>query len=315
MKQNQIPTRQDDFRQIKGIGPVTKERLHAAEIHTFAQLTAVSPQDLANVLSGITAERIQQEDWHGQAKVLHGQTDATGFDNGQRYATFTVELLLDADNTVRRTRVVHVQDEDRKTSWSGWQPKALKQFIAKHAGLTQQRVNGTQVKKEPTPTAVSPPAKPARRTAIDELTMRFIQPPQPGYAATAVSTTTPPADEEAPTGQPLSVTLDSPHVLLEHGHTFNVQVHLDLEKLTYDKHTPLNYQAAIYAARLGSAARQKVGTAYGAINTQARQVAITVPTQIGSPGTYRLEAEMAVAWIPTIPDVTASTKGGLLHIY
>ncbi|WP_420628406.1 hypothetical protein [Candidatus Leptofilum sp.] len=302
MKQKSSPTTQDDFRQIKGIGPATEARLHAAEIYTYAQLTAVSPRTLAELLPGFTAERIQQEDWLGQADALLSAAHSVADGDGQRYATFTVELLLDKDNSVRRTRVVHVQEESKK-SWSGWRPRAVKQFIAEQAGVTQK-----------------PKAKAEPQTTVDELTMQFVSNVETDRLKTAVASPTQP--EQADTilqtnvaSQPLSVELNTPNILLQHGNAFNVQLYLDLEKISFEKQTPLNYQAAIYAAQLGSKARQKIGTAYGAINTDAKKVAITVPTQIGAPGTYRLEAEMAIAWIPATPDLTANTKGGLLHIY
>jgi len=332
MKQKQTPQKQDDFRQIKGIGPVTAGRLHEAEIHTYGQLTAVSPQALAALLPGITAERIQQEDWQGQAEALN-PASGTASGDGQHYATFTVELLLDKDNTVRRTRIVHVQQEENKKSWSGWQPKEIKRFIAQHAQLVNKQP--ATAKPEETPaTAVTSPAppqrsKPAARAvptralheeSIDELTMRFIQPTQADVPETAVKPDVQHTHKETAVKPesvpyPLSVELNTPNILLEHGHAFNVQLYLDLERLAHDWQTPLNYQAAIYAAQLGSNARQKVGTTYGNINTAAKKVAINVPTRIGTPGTYRLEAEMAIAWIPATPDITASSKGGLLHIY
>ncbi|WP_420641629.1 helix-hairpin-helix domain-containing protein [Candidatus Leptofilum sp.] len=310
MNQKSSPATPDDFRQIKGIGPATEQRLHAAEIHTYAQLTAVSPQALAELLPGFTAERIQQEDWLGQAEAL---LSAKSGDDGQRYATFTVELLLDEDNSVRRTRVVHVQEESKK-SWSGWRPKAVKQFIAAQAGLAAQ----PKAKAVTATDAAEQTAVPTQTvTSIDELTMQFVSPVDDDQPETAVAPS-PEADTPLQTGvaaQPLSVELNTPNILLEHGHAFNVQLYLDLETISLEKQTPLNYQAAIYAAQLGGTARHKVGTAYGAINTNAKKVAITVPTQIGAPGTYRLEAEMAIAWIPSTPDITANTKGGLLHIY
>jgi len=331
MKQKQSTTKQDDFRQIKGIGPVTAGRLHEAEIHTYGQLTAVSPQALAELLPGITAERIQQEDWHGQAEALNPASSAANGD-GQHYATFTVELLLDKDNTVRRTRIVHVQQEENKKSWSGWQPKEIKSFIAHHAQLVKKQ--SVAAKPDETPaTAVPAPTSPQRSKAaahaapthalhegsIDELTMRFLQPAQADVPETAEKPNPQHSGKETAvepqlTPHPLSVELNTPNILLEHGHAFNVQLYLDLERLAHDWQTPLNYQAAIYAARLGSNARQKVGTTYGNINTAAKKVAINVPTRIGTPGTYRLEAEMAIAWIPATPDITASSKGGLLHI-
>ncbi|HFE66421.1 MAG TPA: DUF4332 domain-containing protein, partial [Chloroflexi bacterium] len=40
----------DDLTQVKGIGPTYARRLQEAGIESFAQLTAVPPQDLAQIL-------------------------------------------------------------------------------------------------------------------------------------------------------------------------------------------------------------------------------------------------------------------------
>jgi hypothetical protein len=42
----------------------------------------------------------------------------------QPYATFVVELLLDEQGNVRRTRVVHVQTGIERT-WAGWDEERL----------------------------------------------------------------------------------------------------------------------------------------------------------------------------------------------
>lgn len=41
----------DDLTRVKGIGPTYARRLHEAGIESFAQLTAVFPQDLAQILN------------------------------------------------------------------------------------------------------------------------------------------------------------------------------------------------------------------------------------------------------------------------
>lgn len=46
----------------------------------------------------------------------------------QRYATFVIELLLDQDGNVRRTRVQHIQTRaDQK--WAGWDEERLLAFL------------------------------------------------------------------------------------------------------------------------------------------------------------------------------------------
>jgi len=65
------PTGKDALIDIKGIGPVFVERLHAVGITTFAQLAAQDPDALAEKLGGIaTADRIRRERWIEQAKEM-----------------------------------------------------------------------------------------------------------------------------------------------------------------------------------------------------------------------------------------------------
>jgi hypothetical protein len=63
----------DDLKLINGVGPAVESRLHGVGIFTFAQLTALSPADIAASvadLTGLTAERIIKQDWIGQARQL-----------------------------------------------------------------------------------------------------------------------------------------------------------------------------------------------------------------------------------------------------
>ena len=53
----QLPMVQDDFTQIEGIGPKLSQRLHAANIRTYADLADLPPETLAGIL-GWTGERV-----------------------------------------------------------------------------------------------------------------------------------------------------------------------------------------------------------------------------------------------------------------
>ena len=62
------PTTADTLTDIKGIGPAFAQALHAAGITTFAQLAQLTPAEIARKLPRVTVERIEREDWIGQAK-------------------------------------------------------------------------------------------------------------------------------------------------------------------------------------------------------------------------------------------------------
>jgi subtilisin-like proprotein convertase family protein/subtilisin family serine protease len=154
----------DDFKRIRGIGPTVESRLHTSGIYTFNQLAALSPDailPLVSGLAGMSAERVN--DWITQASKLSAaltpserqptvQSDTKpysslelpgGLDSNverQRYATFTVQLLLDENNNVRRTHVVHVQDGESET-WAGWKEQRLSIFFVDHAELPPPRIS------------------------------------------------------------------------------------------------------------------------------------------------------------------------------
>lgn len=64
--------RADDLTRIKGIGPGLARQLEAQGIHSFAQLAALSEQELAAVDAKLTSikGRCFRDDWLGQARKL-----------------------------------------------------------------------------------------------------------------------------------------------------------------------------------------------------------------------------------------------------
>lgn len=129
----------DDFQQIKGIGEAAARRLHEANIHTFEQLAEKSVAEIAQIVAGAggrSAERILREDWIGQALQLAAQSATTAAlaDNGQSYARFEVELLLEADNSVRRTKIGR-RPHGPTEEWTGWDANRLTAFIADQTNL------------------------------------------------------------------------------------------------------------------------------------------------------------------------------------
>jgi NADH-quinone oxidoreductase subunit E len=71
--QNGSAGRSDDLRDIRGIGPATESALHEFGIHTFAQLAALDAAGRERLRIAIkdTRQRIEREDWVGQAAELH----------------------------------------------------------------------------------------------------------------------------------------------------------------------------------------------------------------------------------------------------
>lgn len=67
----------DDFKLIPGIGPAIERRLHHAGVTTYAQLAALSPEDVVSLtdnVGGLSAQRIIKQDWIGRANELASTT-------------------------------------------------------------------------------------------------------------------------------------------------------------------------------------------------------------------------------------------------
>ncbi len=64
------PAAPDDLTRIRGIGPTYARALNALGVTTFAQLAEADPEALAAQIDRLSAERIRQEDWIGQAAAL-----------------------------------------------------------------------------------------------------------------------------------------------------------------------------------------------------------------------------------------------------
>jgi Helix-hairpin-helix domain len=127
----------DDLEKIAGIGPALAQRLQKAGIRTYQDLAERTPDEIAEVLkdvSGVSPQRVTNQDWTGQARQLLGAPVGTS-DPSQRYASFHVELLLDADDKVRRTKVHHHQS-DTVATWPGWDQERLLSLLRDRVPLT-----------------------------------------------------------------------------------------------------------------------------------------------------------------------------------
>lgn len=222
----------DDFKLIKGIGLSIERHLHNAGILTFAQLAALSPDEAAALVIGFSAKRIAKQNWTGQARKLASKRasakphrDAAALWGRQHYETFTVELLLDENNDVRRTRVAHIQSGDEDT-WAGWQDARLVSLFVQRAALRL-------------PPAERPPPSAATAGLVGVLRLRKLEIVPPDAAV--------------------------PCNTLRYGQPFDVSLTLDLTEVVAPGDVPLAYTATIYAKKLGGGSRQIVGEVLGFI--------------------------------------------------
>src|SRR5260370_21104355 len=150
----------DDMQEIAGIGPALATRVAEAGVSRYRDLASFTQERLGAVVH-VSPERIAGQDWIGQARRLAGdvpsdpeghqtdpeghqtdpeghQTDPEGHqtdpEGHQTYATFHDQLLIDADNTVRRTKARHYHT-DAEDSWPGWDEQNLIDVIRTKAAL------------------------------------------------------------------------------------------------------------------------------------------------------------------------------------
>ena len=146
------PDMADNLKRIKGIGQKVEARLNQAGIFTFSQLAVLSHQHIAEMLKGmvgVSPEKIRDQNWTGQASQLtsEAQTNEStktpiNLDDRQRYETFSVKLLVDEVNKVRRTNIVHVQ-KGTEQNWAGWNEQRLIAFVVEHAALSEPAAKTT----------------------------------------------------------------------------------------------------------------------------------------------------------------------------
>lgn len=312
----------DDLKLINGIGPAVEKRLNGVSIFTFAQLAALSPADIAAAvagLAGLSAERIIKQDWIGQARKLATESVASEAQKDveapveppaylehihaatlsvesakdvvpsiERYhpAMFTVEFLLDEDNHVHSTHILHVQSK-REQTWTGWQKTQLVDFLSKSAGLNIPSDELVLLNTEEPLTTLAEEPRLTGRLRVREMEM-------------------------------IGVESGGPRKTLTHDELFDVRLTLDLTELQVPGNTPLNYKASIYGKDRGSGSGLVVGEAQGTI-IPADTVTIKVEGNTLPEGIFHLAANVIIG-LPTMkltvrPDTTAVIDGGQVQVF
>jgi hypothetical protein len=286
----------DDLKVLRGIGPSTENRLHAAGIFTFAQLAELSPKELESMVSGLP-EKSRLADWISEAKELASRaprpgSTATAETTAPR-ATFRVELPLDEHGTVRGTHVTHLESGD-EGSWPGFDEDHLVRFIARAA-------TGP-------PTEVEQARDPRRREPVAS------------------------AQEEANATEALGLSgvlrvqeietfvADRPGraEFLREGQPFTVRAVLDVTGLERRRDEPLSYTLGVYANGLVHGHRRIVGEKRGTTTLMTDEVVTIELEAAGLPkDLYRLTAFVTlkpVALEESAPLLAASVDEGPIQV-
>jgi hypothetical protein len=297
----------DDFKLVEGIGPAVEKRLHAAGIQTYAQLARVKPEKLANILEGMigySPKRIMEQDWSGQARVLAEQAEQAipeeshiPVNNSLHYASYTLELLLDRDNQVRRTRAMHVQTR-KESSWAGWDADRLHGFLVE-SGQLQILLPQEMVS-----------VKETRGFELASASSATLEASKPAMALQGVTKIVE-TRLFSQSGQPLGA-------MIPCNTPFEVQLMVDLSQVEAPKSERLSYDATIFIKAVGKKVMDVIGEKEDTISA-VRSAVIDISSLPLAPGNYRLEALVALrphSQPKSLKNqLIAMTEGMLLHVF
>jgi hypothetical protein len=280
------------LRRIAGIGAAMERRLREAGVQTLADLAGRPTDELAEI-AGRPPQTVQE--WQARARDLAAGAESGPTEgNRQRSETFTVELLLNEDGSLRYVRAEHVytqadhprEDRAETASWRDWwsAERGLAGFLGEHAGLAAHAPEPQPATPEPQPATGEPEARPAELQTASGTPVA-----PPGRVAAASAPAGHRVRQLAATPSP-----SGPGGAMPSADTpFTLRLPVDLAQLQLAREGTLGYQATVVAKRLGQPWRQVIGEATGMVDT-ARDGTVEAVVQCqGLPaGTYRLEAAL-----------------------
>ena len=206
----------------------------------------------------------------------------------QHYATFSLELLLNDDNTVRRTKATHVQSGVGLT-WADWEPVAVIRFVEVNGQLQQAlSEGGTGMGPASADSTVRRSDLAIKDSAVKLAILGIRLEDEPGFCQ-----------------------------VLQHARPYSIQLELEWGDDKRAHGAKLKYDAIFQAKLLGSDKKMHVGESAGVAVT-GEHALIDVQGNSLPPGIYRLSAAV------TLRDETARGRasemvlmqdGGLLNVY
>ena len=139
------------FRELKGIGPATEARLHAAGVTTWEALSEVV--ETLGRLGACTGDHFRE--LAGQIAERRSAAGLSGpRPDGERSEAFVVRIALAGDGQPVRTTVTHARTQTEQPL-AGWSPAAVIRLIESQSGLVLAS------RPAPAPESVPVPAPPA----------------------------------------------------------------------------------------------------------------------------------------------------------
>jgi hypothetical protein len=256
-----------NLKRIHGIGPATELKLNQAGVFTFAQIAKMSVKDFTVLLPdvpGLSTKRISEMGWVGQARLLaknKGETKrSTSRHAQQRSALFSIDLLIDNQNHVRRTHILHVQSL-KEEAWSGWSQDQLTSFILENSGVKALQAKDKTVENQ-------------RETKNLQGEWANTKELQGDLQISEVE-----IRQKSNTEARWFISANEP---------FAVGLILDMSKTSITPGSVFNYQVEIHAKNLANGERQKIGEKNGSVDSK-RIFPILVNCHPLPQGSYRLE--------------------------
>jgi predicted flap endonuclease-1-like 5' DNA nuclease len=104
----------DDLKRVSGVGPVLEEFLHSKGIFTFAQLAGLTQAQVDELETEQSfPNRIDREDWRGQAARLGAETDTPARAAASTGAGLTVVPATGEPDPISEIRSMSPSDADR----------------------------------------------------------------------------------------------------------------------------------------------------------------------------------------------------------
>lgn len=309
------PIASDNLKLIRGIGPIAENHLRTASVLTFAQLAAMSPKGIFEIVGkipGLSIQRILKQDWIGQARQLAtavAQLDPPNdqaLADRQRYARYKVELLIDEAGNLRRTSISDLQGPD-KASWAGWVQARLVHFIVKNAELNAQSVKemGYTELAVASVTQPSVPASIPRTQALDS-----VQSSPASLGLTGVP--------RLRQFVPVSKNTGLPSMVIAKNRPFSTWVSLDFSEIVISGTDSMNCQVTVQAKNKDLDQVQVLGKASGTTMPE-QELVFDIDCTPLSLGTYSLEASVALSPASkeslTETGITTVFEGILFQVY
>jgi hypothetical protein len=195
----------------------------------------------------------------------------------QHYSSFLVELLVDDEQHVRRTRIQNIQSGEQD-SWAGWEAVRLGRWITGQAGVNllveKPVVTGDPMLELP------PPITAEQASVQGSLEITRVQTVYPGE------------------------TDDSRSFVW--GEPVQMRVELDLSQVQAEPACPLDFRAVAVARRVGASDRFQQGQASGVVSPGGMST-ILIPLENLPPGLFHLDTLVSVSQV----DDTKSEPGML----